>query len=165
MPAAPTRSGDRGPFVPPRWFERLFWKAHRAVFRLTRGRVGLWRPKPGSWGTMRVTTVGRRSGQERAVIIGYLDDGANVSTLAMNGWTGPDPAWWLNLQAHPQARVQTKDGERLMVAHAATGEERARLWEQWAVVDRQLDEYAARRPGETAVVVFEPVAEVAAALD
>ncbi len=151
-------AGSKGPFVPPRWFERLFWKGHRAVLRLTRGRVGLWRPKPGSWGTMRVTTVGRRSGQERAVILGYLEDGAGVATLAMNGWTGPDPAWWLNLQAHPQARVQTRDGERAMVAHAATGDERDRLWAQWSVVDKHLDEYAARRPVETAVVVFEPEA-------
>jgi deazaflavin-dependent oxidoreductase (nitroreductase family) len=105
---------------------------------------------------MRVTTVGRRSGQERAVILAYLNDGPGVSTLAMNGWTGPDPAWWLNLQAHPEARVETKDGERTMLAHPAAGDERERVWAQWSVVDKHLDEYAARRDVETAVVVFEP---------
>lgn len=153
-----TTQAGKGPFVPPRWFERLFWRGHRAAYRLSRGRVGLWRPKPGSWGTMRVTTVGRRSGQERAVILAYLEDGPSVSTLAMNGWTGPDPAWWLNLQAHPEARVQTKDGERTMIAHAASGPERDRLWAHWSLVDKNLDEYAARRDVETAVVVFEPAA-------
>ena len=33
------------PRLPPRWFVRLFWFTHRRVYRLTGGRVGLWRPK------------------------------------------------------------------------------------------------------------------------
>jgi deazaflavin-dependent oxidoreductase (nitroreductase family) len=144
------------PFLPPRWFIRLFWKLHRGVYRVTGGRVGLWSAKPDKWGTMRVTTVGRRSGQERSVIIGYLEDGPNVTTLAMNGWGGADPAWWLNLQAHPQARIHLKDGARHMVAHEASGEERERLWARWRSVDQGLDEYAALRSKPTAVVVFEP---------
>ena len=40
---------------------------------------------------MRLTTVGRRSGQERSVILGYLDDGPNLVTLAMNGWGKESP--------------------------------------------------------------------------
>ena len=43
-----------------------------------------------------------------------------------------------------------------MIARAATGAERARLWELWRSVDRNLDAYARRRPGQTAVVVLEP---------
>jgi deazaflavin-dependent oxidoreductase (nitroreductase family) len=105
---------------------------------------------------MRLTVVGRRSGKERSVILGYFDDGPNLVTMAMNGWGGPEPAWWLNLQAHPEARVDLKGETREVVAHAAEGDERARLWARWQQIDRQLDEYAARRPRETAVVVFEP---------
>jgi F420H(2)-dependent quinone reductase len=105
---------------------------------------------------MRVTTIGRRSGQERSVILGYLEDGPNLVTLAMNGWGEAEPAWWLNLQAHPQAQVQLADGTRQVVAHAATGDERARLWDRWRTVDKNLDGYARRRPAQTAVVVLEP---------
>jgi hypothetical protein len=36
--------------MPPRWFVILFWHAHRALLRLTRGRWGLWQPKPDRWG-------------------------------------------------------------------------------------------------------------------
>jgi deazaflavin-dependent oxidoreductase (nitroreductase family) len=90
------------------------------------------------------------------VIVGYLDDGPNLVTLAMNGWGEAEPAWWLNLQAHPRARVRLADGTREVVAHAATGEERARLWERWRSLDKDLDGYARRRPAETAVVVLEP---------
>jgi deazaflavin-dependent oxidoreductase (nitroreductase family) len=150
------RSEQRDPRLPPRWFIRLFWKGHRGLLRLTGGRYGLWRAKARRWGAMRVTTIGRRTGQERSVILGYLEDGPNVVTLAMNGWGEAEPAWWLNLQAHPQARVQLPGGTRAMVARAATGAERARLWDRWRSVDANLDDYARRRPNETAVVVLEP---------
>jgi F420H(2)-dependent quinone reductase len=142
--------------LPPRWFIRVFWKAHRGWFRLTGGRRGLWPARADRWGAMRVTTTGRRSGEERSVILGYLVDGPDLVTLAMNGWGAAEPGWWLNLQAHPDARVQLKGESRDVTAHAAAGEERDRLWELWRTVDKNLDGYAARRPTETAVVVLEP---------
>ena len=48
-------------------------------------------------------TVGRRSGQERVAILGYIEDGPNLVTPAMNGWADPEPAWLLNLRANPAA--------------------------------------------------------------
>jgi hypothetical protein len=57
---------QRGPWLPPRWFIRLAWSTHRAIYRVTGGRVGLWRPKPGRWGTLRLTTTGRRTGRPRS---------------------------------------------------------------------------------------------------
>jgi hypothetical protein len=67
-----------------------------------------------------------------------------------------EPSWWLNLQAHPEAIAQTRDGTRQVRARRAQGDERERLWSRWAEIDNNLDAYAARRPTETAVVVFEP---------
>ena len=143
-------------WLPPRWFIVLAWRVHRAIYRITRGHRGLWRAKGRRAGTMRLTTVGRRSGQQRSVILSYLDDGPNLVTMAMNGWGEPEPAWWLNLQAHPEADVQLKDGMRHVVAHAAAGTERDELWARWRAADRNLDAYARRRPTPTAVVVLEP---------
>ena len=74
----------------------------------------------------------------------------------MNGWGAAEPAWWLNLQAHPDATAQTRDGARPVRARRAEGSERERLWARWAGIDKNLDAYAARRPAETAVVVLEP---------
>jgi F420H(2)-dependent quinone reductase len=147
----------RRPHVPPRWFVRSAWKIHRAIHRLTGGRLGLWPPKPGTWGTMRLTTVGRRSGRSRKAILGYYEDGPNLVTMAMNGWGAPEPAWWLNLQAEPEVTVELRDGVRRVRGRAAKGEERDRLWQLWRDHDDNLDGYAARRPRETAVVVLEPV--------
>ena len=64
-------TAPHGPWLPPRWFIRLAWIVHRAIYRVTGGRRGLRQPAPGKFGMMRVTTVGRRSGKERAVILGY----------------------------------------------------------------------------------------------
>jgi hypothetical protein len=32
--------------------------------------------------------------------------------MAINGWGDAEPAWWLNLQAHPDATVDIVDGSR-----------------------------------------------------
>ena len=147
---------DRAPYLPPRWFIRFFWSAHRAVYRVSGGRLGLWRPKRGRWGTARLTTTGRRTGQQRSVIVGYFEDGPNLVTLAMNGWADGEPAWWLNLQANPYATVDLVNGSRAVRARAAEGEERTRLWASWRDIDRQLDAHAALRSSQTAVVILEP---------
>jgi len=143
--------------LPPRWFVRLAWSVHRGICRVSGGRVGLWRAKPGRWGTVRLTTVGRRSGQTHRVIVGYFEDGPNLVTLAMNGWADAEPAWWLNLQAQPETTVELVSGTRAVRARAADGGERSRLWARWRDIDKQLDAYAARRSSETAVVILEPV--------
>ena len=147
--------------VPPRWFVRLAWYTHRGLYRVTRGRVGLWRPKPGRWGSLRLTTIGRRSGEERSVILGYFEDGPNLVTMAMNGWSEGEPAWWLNLQAHPEARLEVAGADYPVIGRAALGEERTRLWERWGEIDKDLDAYAALRSTETAVVVLEPLTDSA----
>lgn len=152
MPDLPSRPAR----VPPRWFIRTFWQAHRAVVRATGARAGLWRPKPGKWGALRLTTTGRRTGQSRHVIVGYFEDGPNMVTMAMNGWGEGEPAWWLNLQAHPDATVACADGRRAVTARAAQGEERDQLWERWRQIDKGLDGYAALRSTQTAVVILEP---------
>jgi F420H(2)-dependent quinone reductase len=145
------------PRTPPRWFVRTFWRGHRALHRLSGGRF-LWRPGGRrGWGALRLTTIGRRSGEERVVILGYLEDGEDLVTLAMNGWGEGHPAWWLNLRAQPDAVVRLADGrERAVRARAATGAERDRLWERWRTVDKDLDGYASGRSTDTPVVVLEP---------
>jgi deazaflavin-dependent oxidoreductase (nitroreductase family) len=144
--SVPGASG-RTPRLQPRWFIVLFWKVHRALVRVTGGRRGLWHPRDKTWGALRLTTVGRRSGQERSVIVGYYEDGPNLVTMAMNGWGEAEPAWWLNLQAHPKARVQLADGTRQVVAHG-----------QLEVLERTADAMAAVL-AEVAAAEVQPGAE------
>lgn len=151
-----TPSG-RPPRVPPRWFVTTAWRVHRGLFRATPGTAMLRLPKPGGWGMMRVTTTGRRSGQERPVILAYIEDGENLVTMAMNGWGEGAPAWWLNLQANPDASVELKGGEvRQVRAHRPEGAEHDRLWELYRRVERDLDGYTAHRSTPTPLLVLTP---------
>ncbi len=73
-----------------------------------------------------------------------------------------EPAWWLNLQAHPEAVVELAGGvRRPVLGRRAAGPERERLWQRWRELDRNLDSYAARRSQETAVVALELAAAAA----
>ena len=147
----------RAPKLPPRFVIRTAWVLHRALLRLSRGQIGLRPPEAGvRFGMLRLTTVGRRSGQPRTAIVGYYEDGPNLVTLAMNGWAEAEPAWWLNLQAQPDTVVEMKDGPRAVRGRAAEGEERDRLWARWRELSDDYDAWAAMRSGRTAVVVLEP---------
>ena len=128
-------AGDRAadleqpPRLPPRLFVRIAWVLHRAAYSITGGRLGLWRPEAGGkFGTMRLKTIGRRSGRPRIAIVGYYEDGPDLVTLAMNGWADAEPAWWMNLQARPDATVDLPHGSRAVRARIAVGAERERLW-------------------------------------
>ena len=150
---------EKRPTLPPNWFIHIAWAVHRAIYRWTGGRRGLWRAKPGKWGTFRLHTVGRRSGRERIAILGYHPDGRNIVTVAMNGWMEGHPDWWLNLQAEPDATIELK-GETLKVhARAAVGEERERLWGLFP----DATPFVAHRKTQTDIVVLEPRTETSAA--
>lgn len=150
--ASGAAEAGKRPALPPNWFIRFAWAFHRAMVRWTGGRRGLWRAKPGKWGTFRLHTVGRASGKDRIAILGYHPDGANVVTVAMNGWMEGDPAWWRNLQANPDATIELKGETRKVRARAAVGEERERLWGLFP----DATPFVAHRKTETAIVVLEP---------
>jgi deazaflavin-dependent oxidoreductase (nitroreductase family) len=145
------------PKVPPRWFVHTAWRVHRALYRLSGGRFLWTTSNKRRWGAMRLTTIGRKSGEERTVIIGYLEDGPNLVAIAMNGWDEGHPSWWLNLDAHPDAIVRLAgQDQRPVHARLAAGDERDRLWQRWVAVDPQFNAYAGLRSTETPVVVLEP---------
>src|SRR6185295_3068546 len=121
---------------------------------------GLRKPEGRQWGMLRLTTTGRRTGRRRVAIVGYLEDGANLVVPAMNGWAEPDPAWWLNLQAKPEATVELPDGRgtRRMVARAANRAERQRLWARFVDLGSSAytDAFEALRGRETPIAILEP---------
>jgi deazaflavin-dependent oxidoreductase (nitroreductase family) len=133
----------------------LAWRVHRALYRLSGGRFLWTTSNKRGWGALRLTTVGRKSGKERSVIIGYLEDGPNLTGIAMNGFDEGHPAWWLNLEAHPDAVVRLAgEHARPVYAVRVAGEERDRLWQRWVTVEPQLDGNAGRRSTAPPVIVL-----------
>ena len=147
---------EKAHWMPPRWFVRLAWRIHAQLYRRTNGKRGLRRPRPDQYGLMHLTAIGRRSAQKRSVMLAYVEAGANLVTMAMNGWDPVDPAWWLNLQANPEAHVELVDGVRDVIARPATADEQQSLWRRWTEVNPKLDNFAVRRTNGTTVVILEP---------
>ena len=77
-----------------------------------------------------LTTVGRKSGQERSSPLGYIKDGDAYVIIASNAGLDKHPAWYYNLSANPQVKIQVRDKVLQVKAETATGDYRQRLWEQ-----------------------------------
>lgn len=153
---APTAE-SKPPKRPPAWFVHGAWRVHRALYKVSGGRFLWTTSNKRGWGALRLTTIGRKSGQERNVIVGYLEDGPNLVLVAMNGWDEGHPAWWLNLQATPDAVVRLPNEQpRPVRARRVEGEERERLWRRWASVQQDYDGFARLRSTETPVILLEP---------
>ena len=132
---------------------RLLWRTHRAFMRLTGGRFGRVGPLP----ALLLTTRGRKSGENRDVALSYMRDRASFVVIASYAGEDRDPAWWKNLQAHPEAEVMA-DGRRLMVrAHESEGATREQLWSRIVQTDPAYADYRRRTKRRLAVVVLDPI--------
>ena len=133
-----TKSTTRVPRSPPPWFVHTAW---RLIARCTDSgaAASVDHVEQARLGALRLTTIGRKSGQERSVIIGYLEDGPNLVALAMNGWDEGHPSWWLNLEAHSRRRRSIGGQHPPGARTPSVGEERDRLWQRWVAVDPRID--------------------------
>jgi deazaflavin-dependent oxidoreductase (nitroreductase family) len=81
-----------------------------------------------------LTTTGAKTGKPRTVPLGYFVEGPGCIVLwASNMAAATHPAWYLNLTANPQVRIEMGTEEGTVVrydatAATATGAERERLY-------------------------------------
>jgi F420H(2)-dependent quinone reductase len=137
-----------------RWLIALITALHRFVYQRSGGWIG-GRLPPGRRFLL-LTTVGRRTGRERTTPLLYVRDGDRYVVVGSNGGDDRPPAWWLNLQAQPQARVQVDREQRAVRARKAQGAELAALWEILERSYRYYADYRLRTSREIPVVVLEP---------
>jgi deazaflavin-dependent oxidoreductase (nitroreductase family) len=132
----------------------LFGDEHVQRYIETNGEVGYdWRN-----GTkiLILFTKGRKSGEERANALIMEPDGDDYLIVASKGGAPAPPAWFLNLEAHPEAvEVQVK-GDRFKVnARIATPEEKPRMWKKMTEAWPDYDAYQEKTDREIPVVVLE----------
>ncbi len=136
-----------------RWLLALVTVVHRFLFRLTNGRIG--GHLMGS-DMLLLTTVGRRTGREREVPLLTVPEGKAWVVIASNAGDDRPPAWWLNLQARPEAQIRVA-GEILPVrAREAPPDERTRLWAMIVASHSGYAAYEKRTTREIPVVLLEP---------
>jgi deazaflavin-dependent oxidoreductase (nitroreductase family) len=131
----------------------LFGPEHVARYLETEGEEGyVWRN-----GTtiLLLFTKGRKSGEERATPLIFQPHGDAFLVVASKGGTDQPPAWFLNLEAEPEAEIQVK-GDRFPVrARVASAEEKPEMWAKMAAVWPDYDDYQARTERQIPVVVLE----------
>jgi deazaflavin-dependent oxidoreductase (nitroreductase family) len=103
-----------------------------------------------------LTTTGRKSGKERTVPLLYLGDGENMVVVASNGGTPKHPAWWLNLEANPEATVEIGSRKLWVRVEKASPEEKKRLWPRLVAMYGGYETYRRRTDREIPVVLLSP---------
>jgi deazaflavin-dependent oxidoreductase (nitroreductase family) len=130
----------------------LFGQDHVDRYVNTDGEVGHeWRGTT----TLILTTTGRRSGEERSTPLIYQRHGDDYLVVASKGGSPEPPAWYLNLQAHPEVRVQVKGDRFAARARTARADEKPELWQTMTAVWPAYDEYQRKTDREIPVVVLE----------
>jgi deazaflavin-dependent oxidoreductase (nitroreductase family) len=127
---------------------------HTVIYRATRGLVG--HRFPGAPPMLLLDHVGARSGIKRTSPLVYGRDGENLVLIASKGGYPKHPAWFHNLLANPDTRVQVGSQVRNVNARVAEGEERERLWKLMVGVYPGYEGYRRRTERQIPVVVLEP---------
>lgn len=130
----------------------LFGQEHVDRYRATDGAEGH------EWNgtrTLLLTTVGRKSGEERTTPLIYGRDGDSYVIVASKGGAPEPPAWYLNLSAEPEVEVQVLGDRFKARARTATADEKPALWEKMVAEWPSYDEYQEKTEREIPVVVLD----------
>jgi len=127
---------------------------HRSVLRLGGGRIGR-----SAFGmkVVALRTTCRRSGLIRVTMLtAPIVESDMVVLVASKGGDDRDPDWYRNVVAHADIEL-TIDGDRmLMRAHAATPEEKARLWPRVVSAYKPYASYQRRSKRDIPLVICRP---------
>jgi deazaflavin-dependent oxidoreductase (nitroreductase family) len=131
----------------------LFGDEHVRAYRETGGEEGHdWQGTQ----TLILTTTGRKSGEPRDSPLIYGRHGDDYLIVASKGGADAPPAWFVNLQAKPEAEIQVKAEQMKVHARVATDAEKAELWPIMTKEWPQYDEYQKKTERTIPVVVLEP---------
>lgn len=122
-------------------------------FRANGGEVPSW---GGTSPLLLLHHRGARTGQERVAPLAYLHDDGRYVIFASKAGAPTNPAWYHNLKAHPETRIEVGDDTVAVTAGEATGEERERLFQAQAERTPQFAEYQRNTDRVIPVVVLTP---------
>jgi deazaflavin-dependent oxidoreductase (nitroreductase family) len=133
--------------------QKAISRLHAGLYGLSGGRIG---GRFGKAPILLLETTGRKSGKRRTTPLMYVSDGESLVLVASNGGAPNHPAWYLNLQANPEAAAQVRSERRQLRARDATTEERERYWPQLAAIWPSYEDYQRKTTRKIPLVVLEP---------
>ena len=124
---------------------------HMRNYLATDGADGhIWRGVP----TLLLTTIGRKSGEERMLPLIYGEDDGDYVIVASKGGFAEHPAWYNNLIVQPKVQVQVAADKFSATAVAIDGARRQELWNMMAEVWPLYIEYQQKSDRHIPVVAL-----------
>ena len=126
--------------------------------KLMAGRVRKGRAKFLGFDALVLTTVGRKTGAERATPVGWFpgEDGSWLIVASAAGATG-NPAWYYNIAAHPnQVQIEVEGRKVAVTAEQLHGAERAAAWQQIITAAPRFAKYQEKTDRELPIIRLVP---------
>jgi deazaflavin-dependent oxidoreductase (nitroreductase family) len=146
-----TPAGTRGARQPAGWAFR--W-GNKLMARRIRRKGG----KVMGFNALVLTTIGRKSGRERANPVGWFPgkDGSWLIVASANGAIG-NPAWYYNIAAHPdKVQIELDDRKIPVTAEQLHGAERDQAWQQITATAPRFAQYEQKTDRELPVIRLVP---------
>ncbi len=121
-------------------------------FRANDGKVGGYFAK---MNLLLLHTTGAKSGKPRLNPVAYTRDGDRFVVIASKGGAPDNPAWYHNLVANPQVRVEVGTESFDALATVAEEPERTRLFDQMAAIYPGFADYQKKTERVIPVVTLE----------
>jgi len=128
-------------------------RLHAIIYRKSQGRVG---GRLLGADVLTLRTIGRRSGQQRDAPMFFLRYGNGFAVVASNAGSVRPPAWWLNLQVHPEAEALIRGTSYKLKGRAASSQEEEALWPRFVEMYAGYDHYRSIAMRAMPVVILEP---------
>jgi len=133
---------------------RVLYRADAALLRLTKSRHTF----TGFAGlpVTQLTTIGAKTGQPRTLPLMAVIDREKIALIASNFGRKHHPAWYYNLKAHPECKLQLNGMTETCLAHEAEGDEYERYWQLALSYYAGYEKYRVRAGRRIPVLVLEP---------
>jgi deazaflavin-dependent oxidoreductase (nitroreductase family) len=129
---------------------------HVMLYTFSGGRID---PSSDQAGFLKLTSVGRKSGQPRTVMLMYIRDDASYVVTASNAGKPQHPGWFFNVQSNPEVTIQVKGQQKKAVAEVAGPDKRDELWARLVEIAPMFAGYPKRADREIPMVILRPVDE------
>jgi deazaflavin-dependent oxidoreductase (nitroreductase family) len=132
--------------------------AARLGNKVMAGRIRKGRAKFLGFNALVLTTVGRKTGAERATPVGYFPgpDGSWLIVASAAGAQG-NPAWYYNLAAHPdQVQIEVGGQKIPVTAEQLHGTDREQAWQQIVAAVPRFAGYQQKTDREIPVIRLTP---------
>ena len=110
-------------------------------------------------GFLKLTTTGRKSGQQRTVHLMYIRDASAYVVTASNGGKQRPPGWLFNVRSNPQVTMQVQGTQVSAVAEVAEPDKRRELWARLLSIAPLYAGYEKHTSREIPMVILRPVDE------